>query len=259
MNGFISKPGPAGFFQIILSIYFWISIFLFPAIFFPFLLLIWVFTFPFDKRLAILHRCTCLLSDVTLKTNLYWKVTIRGKEKTNPKGVYIIVSNHQSGADIIVLFKTHLIFKWVAKRSLFYLPFMGWIMVLNRYIPINRKRGRSMFRMMDAAVEAVKKGNSLMVFPEGTRTTDGNLKEFKSGAFRLAKETGTGILPIAIEGTFHAIRKGSLIINKNHELRATILDPVPYEKFRNLSPNETGVMIHDLIQAELRQHQSVRE
>ena len=101
------------------------------------------------------------------------------------------------------------------------------------------------------AIEAVKRGNSLMLFPEGTRSPDGSLQPFKTGAFRVAQETKVAILPIAIKGTFHAIRKGSLIINKNDKLEAVILTPVPYETFWDLQPVEIATRIHDLIAAEI--------
>ena len=105
--------------------------------------------------------------------------------------------------------------------------------------------------MMDKAIQAVEQGNSLMVFPEGTRTRDGRIQCFKAGAFRVALETRTDILPIALKGTFHAIRKGSLIINKNHQLKAVILDPLPYETFKDMRANEIAEKVHDLIHAEI--------
>ena len=109
-------------------------------------------------------------------------------------------------------------------------------------------------KMMDKAKEAIKQGNSLMLFPEGTRSRDGNLQPFKTGAFRVAKETQVAILPIAIKGTFLAIRKGSLIINKNDHLKAVVLDPIPYEEYKDLQPNEIAVKVHDLIQAEIKKN-----
>jgi 1-acyl-sn-glycerol-3-phosphate acyltransferase len=246
-----SKTERTGFIQYLVSVYFWIFLFLIPGLFFPVLVIIWLLTFPFDRRLVLLHKATCYLSDITQGTNPYWKISIEGRDRVNPKEAYIIVSNHQSGADIMALFKTHLVFKWVAKRSLFYFPFIGWNMKLNRYLAIDRSRGRSKLLMMDRSIKAVREGNSLMIFPEGTRTRDGNIQPFKTGAFRVAKETKVAILPIAIKGTYHAIKKGSLLINKNHELRAVILEPVPYESFKDLSPKETADKIHDLISSEL--------
>lgn len=244
------SPHSTGFTQVLVSIYFWITIFLIPGIFFPVLVLIWAITVIFDNRRTILHKCTCYLSDITLAANPYWKATIRGTEKVDPKAVYVIVSNHQSGADIMVMFKTHIAFKWVAKKSLFYLPFIGWEMWLNRYIPIERTMGRSKLKMMDRSTEAIDLGNSIMLFPEGTRSRDGNIQPFKTGAFRVAQETHVPILPVAIKGTFHAVRKGSFVINRTMNLEAVILDPIPYSVYKNMAPNEIADKVHDLINEE---------
>lgn len=240
-----------GIMQRLVSVYFWVTLFLIPGLIFPLLLVIWLFTFLFDQRLIFLHKCTCLLSDITLGVNPYWKATVKGKEKVARETAYVMVSNHQSGADIMVLFKTHLIFKWVAKKSLFFFPFIGWNMVLNGYIAIERSRGRSKLKMMDKTIASINKGNSVMLFPEGTRTRDGRLQPFKTGAFRAAHETRTPILPIAIKGTYHAIRKGSLIINKSPGLQAVILDPIPYSEYEKLTPSETALMVHERISAEI--------
>ena len=72
-------------------------------------------------------------------------------------------------------------------------------------------------------------GNSVMLFPEGTRTHDGNIQPFKTGAFRLALDTKSPILPVAIKGTYDAINKNSLLIHKNYNIRLVVLDPIPYE------------------------------
>jgi 1-acyl-sn-glycerol-3-phosphate acyltransferase len=179
-------------------------------------------------------------------------VNVEGKRKIDPAKSYVMVSNHQSGADILVLFRLYSHFKWVAKKGLFMIPFLGWNMRLNSYIPIERSKGRSKLQMMDKAVRAVREGNSVMIFPEGTRSRDGRLQPFKTGAFRLALETQSPILPIAISGTFHAIKKGGLIIHKNHGIRANVLDPLPYDNFRDMEPNEIARKVHDLIFHELQ-------
>jgi 1-acyl-sn-glycerol-3-phosphate acyltransferase len=140
----------------------------------------------------------------------------------------------------------------VAKKELFYVPFIGWNMSLNRYISLERSRSKSKRMMMDKAVAVIRKGNSVMIFPEGTRTKDGNLQPFKSGAFRLALETGSPLLPIAIKGTFYAIKKGGFIIHKNHDLEAVLLDPIPFETIRDMEPREIALKVHDLIMKETR-------
>jgi len=126
----------------------------------------------------------------------------------DPAQVCVMVSNHQSGLDILVLFKLHRPFKWVAKKNLFTVPFIGWNMALNGYISIERGRGRSKLQMMDKAADSIYAGNSVLIFPEGTRSADGKLQTYKTGAFRLALETHSPILPIVIKGTHHTVRKG---------------------------------------------------
>ena len=239
------------FFQVLASCYFWSSLFLVSAILFPVSVFLWIITVPFDRRRYILHQWTGVWSDIILGMNPYWKVRIHGREKIDPRKVYVMVSNHQSGLDIMVLFKLHRHFKWVAKKGLFRIPFIGWNMGLNGYIPIERSRGRSKLQMMDKAALSLKAGNSVMIFPEGTRTRDGNLQSFKSGAFRLAKDTEAEILPVAISGTFYAIRKGGLMIRKNKNLTVTILDPLPYETFKDQDPKIISIRVHEIILEEL--------
>jgi 1-acyl-sn-glycerol-3-phosphate acyltransferase len=233
--------------QIIVSCYFWSSMFLVSALLFPVSLFLWVTTVPFDRRRYIMHQWTCRWSDIIMGMNPYWKVRVEGREKIDPGKAYVMVSNHQSGLDIIVLFKLHRHFKWVAKKGLFKIPFIGWNMGLNGYISIERSRGRSKLQMMDKAALSIKEGNSVMIFPEGTRSRDGNLQPYKSGAFRLAKETATDILPVAIKGTFHAIQKGGFIVYKNKAMTVTVLDPIPYESFQRLDSKELANLVHDQI------------
>jgi 1-acyl-sn-glycerol-3-phosphate acyltransferase len=82
--------------------------------------------------------------------------------------------------------------------------------------------------MVNKCKEAIREGNSIMIFPEGTRSKDGNVQAFKTGAFRIALEMKAPILPIAIRGTSKAIRKGGLTIHKNHGMEIRVLDPLPY-------------------------------
>ena len=237
----------------VVSCYFWASLFLISAMLFPFTFLLWLLTVLFDKRRFLLHKATCIWGDLVLGINPYWKTHVEGRNKIDPKETYVIVSNHQSGADILVLFRLYRHYKWVAKQSLFYYPFIGWNMWLNGYISIVRTRGRSKLMMMDKAANAVKAGNSVMLFPEGTRTQDGNLQPFKTGAFRLALDTKSPILPVVIKGTYFAINKNSLLIHKNHNIRLVVLDPIPYEEIAQMDPKEIAGKVHDLVQDELVQ------
>jgi 1-acyl-sn-glycerol-3-phosphate acyltransferase len=163
----------------------------------------------------------------------------------------VIVSNHQSGVDILVLFKLRRHFKWVAKQELFTIPFIGWNMALNGYIPIKRSRGRSKLQMMDRAAAAIAQGNPVILFPEGTRSPDGNLQAYKSGAFRLALETGCDILPVVLKETRGAIKKGGLLIHRNDHIRLVVLDPLPHASFMHLDAKELARSVQNKTQEEL--------
>ena len=237
--------------QVLVSCYFWFSLFFISALLFTVPLILWLTTVLFDRRRLILHKFTCRWSDIILGINPYWKIKVEGRNKIDPSGVYVMVSNHQSGADILVLFKLHCHFKWVAKKGLFFVPFIGWNMGLNGYISIERSRGRSKLQMMDKAADSIRAGNSVILFPEGTRSLDGNLQPYKTGAFRLALETHTPILPIVLKNTHHAIKKGGLMIHKNDQIKLVVLDPIPYSAFQHLDSKELAHLVYEKTKEEL--------
>ena len=240
------------FMQVLVSCYFWFSLFFISALLFTIPLILWLTTVLFDRRRFILHQFTCRWSDIILGINPYWKIKVEGRNKIDPSGIYVMVSNHQSGADILVLFKLHRHFKWVAKKGLFFIPFIGWNMGLNGYISIERSRGRSKLQMMDKAADSIRAGNSVILFPEGTRSRDGNLQPYKTGAFRLALKTHTPILPIVLKNTHQAIKKGGLLIHKNDKIKLVVLDPIPYTSFQHLDAKEIAHLVFEKTKEELR-------
>ena len=237
--------------QVLVSCYFWVSLFSISAVLFPFSLLLWVTTVLFDRRRFLLHQFTCRWSDIILGINPYWKIQVEGRKKIDPATVYVMVSNHQSGADILVLFKLHRHFKWVAKKGLFLIPFIGWNMGLNGYISIERSRGRSKLQMIDRAADSLRAGNSVILFPEGTRSRDGKLQPYKTGAFRLALETKSPILPIVLKETHRAIKKGGLLIYRNNKVKLVVLDPIPYSSFQHLDSKAIAHMVYELTNNEM--------
>jgi 1-acyl-sn-glycerol-3-phosphate acyltransferase len=233
------------------SIYFWVEMYLVSTILFPIFFLVFLLTFAFDKRLFLFHKCTCLWSFIVLKINPMWRIKVTGREKIDRHQTYVMVSNHQSGADIIVLFLLWVHFKWVAKKSLFYYPIIGWTMWLNRYISLDRVKGSSMRKMMSDAARNLKAGNSVMIFPEGTRSKDGNIQPFKTGAFHIALSNQVPILPIVIKGTSKAIRKGGFLINRNFHIQANVLDPISYDSIKELDSKQVADKVRELIRREL--------
>jgi len=125
-------------------------------------------------------------------------------EKNVPEGGFAYASNHESLIDILVLGAALPgDFKWAAKRSVMNIPFLGWHLRLAGHVPVDRNTGRNAALAVTEAFEGVlRAGKPLLVFPEGTRTQDGKLRTFKSGAFQAAVLTGKPVVPVALNGTF---------------------------------------------------------
>ena len=172
-----------------------------------------------------------------------WSVTAAGREKIRRDTNYIVVSNHQSQLDILVAFRLFFPFKWVSKAEVFKLPFIGWNMVLNRYIRLKRGDKESIRSMMAACERALDQGCSVFFFPEGTRSKTGELRPFKPGAFILAHQKKLPILAIAINGTKNALPKHSINFHGHHPIRIEVLEEIPYEAFASMSVEQTAEMV----------------
>ena len=156
------------------------------------------------------------------------KVTVSGSgiEKLDPGRSYIYMANHQSNADIPVLLgRLPVQFRWLAKAELFKIPILGRAMRGVGYISIDRSNRKSAFESLTRAARTIRNGTSVMIFPEGTRSRDGNLLPFKKGGFVLSVDSGVPIVPIIIRGTRDIIPKGRLMI-RPAPVTMEILDPV---------------------------------
>jgi len=141
--------------------------------------------------------------------NIYIDAT--GQENV-PEGGFVYASNHESLVDILVLGASLPgDFKWAAKRSVMNIPWLGWHLRLAGHVPVDRNQGRDAALAVVQAFESVlRREKPLLVFPEGTRTADGNLKAFKTGAFQAAVNTGKPVLPVAINGTFSLMSRDAV-------------------------------------------------
>jgi len=221
------------------------------AFFFCIALVIWFLTVLFDKRLVLLHLFSSFWASVYLWAMPAWSVRVEGRDSIRMRDRYVIVSNHQSQLDILMAFNLFFPFKWVSKAEVFKIPFIGWNMYLNRYIKLKRGDKKGIAKMFVDCEKALAAGNSLFVFPEGTRSETGSLKPFKSGAFILAKKMQIPILPVVISGTKGALPKHSLNFHGSQKMTIRVLEPVDYERFSHLTAKETGDMIRDIIAAKL--------
>jgi 1-acyl-sn-glycerol-3-phosphate acyltransferase len=124
-------------------------------------------------------------------------------------------------------------------------------MRLNNYIELRRGDRSSIREMFDACRRTLAAGNSIMMFPEGTRSPDGRLRAFKTGAFDLALETGCPILPIVLDGTANALPKRGFVLHGSHRIRVTILDEIPPESFARETVEDLTRRVRDRIAAQL--------
>ena len=228
---------------------FWLFMALSSLVAFPVAVLIWAVTAPFDPKRIWLHRFTCVWASLYTWMNPAWLVDLRGLDKIRRDQTYVMVCNHLSLLDILVLFRLRTHFKWVSKIENFRIPLVGWNMSLNRYIRLIRGSRASAIRMMRECEAALAGGSSIMMFPEGTRSPNGRLRAFKTGAFELAKSTQSAILPIALDGTADALPKRGFLLRGRHAIRVTVLDAIPPTEFADLSVSELTKKVHDLIAA----------
>lgn len=233
------------------STVFWIFLVISSLLLFPIALLIWALTVLWDKRLVVLHQFTCVWASLYTWLNPVWRVTIVGREKIKSNTAYVMVANHQSLLDILVLFRLFVHFKWVSKIENFRVICIGWNMSLNRYIKLRRGDKESVEQMMAACEQTLGEGSSIMMFPEGTRSADGRLKPFKHGAFTLAQRMRVPILPIVVEGTAAALPKRGFVLQGRHAIRIRVLDAIPYARFANLSVDALTDTVRNIFVTEL--------
>lgn len=154
------------------------------------------------------------------------KVNLRGLDNLNGRGPYIFISNHQGWFDIFAaLGKLPLPFSWLAKEELFKIPLFGHAMHRAGYIPIDRKDHRKALMSINRAAEVIRDGTSVFIFPEGTRSADGVLRDFKKGGFILAIKSRQPIVPISISGSYLILRKNSWMIHSG-EITLSIGTPI---------------------------------
>lgn len=161
---------------------------------------------------------------------------LEGIERLQKNQSYILVSNHASLLDIpAIIYASPFPVRFFAKKSLLWIPVFGWFLYLGGHILINRQRPQSAIKSLKKASSLLKKGISIIVFPEGTRSRDGEVKEFKRGAFLLAQHSKSPVIPLSIRGSFEMLpRAGCCFWPGTVHIRMGELMPT-----RNLSPQES--------------------
>ena len=159
----------------------------------------------FDARGHWQHACARVWSWLILKTSGI-RVRVEGLEHVPLNQTTIFCVNHQSAMDIPIIFvNLPAQFRFVAKRSLFHLPFMGWHLSRSGHIPVDRDRPREAMKSMKKVAQEIREGKSVLLFPEGHRSRTGQLLPFKAGSFYIAILAGVPIVPITLNGTRHVL------------------------------------------------------
>lgn len=183
-----------------------------------------VLSSTFDPSGDFGHRCARAWSRLILRTTGV-RVVARGIERLDLSRSYVVASNHQSIYDIPILFATlPLQLRIVAKDSLGSLPFLGWHLRRTGHLLVDRTNpGADIVQKMR---RLVRKGSSLIVFPEGTRSVDGRVGRFKKGSFLVAIDAGLPVVPVSVAGSRRVMQKGRLMVCPG-EVAVTVHEPVP--------------------------------
>lgn len=202
---------------------------------------------PVRRRTGRLFR---RLGVALTKVNPAWRLHVSGERNADPHRPYVVVSNHQSHADVPLIAHVPWEMKWLAKIELFRLPVVGWLLKLAGDIPVDRKDRRQGAVALAVAARYLQHGCSVMFFPEGTRSPDGRVYRFNEGAFRLAIRLGVAVLPLIVEGSRACLPKHSWKFGTATDVFLKILPPV---ETTHLGPDDTGALCEHVRQMIIRQ------
>jgi 1-acyl-sn-glycerol-3-phosphate acyltransferase len=200
--------------------------------------LVFPFTVPFDRTRRAVHELSRGIAQAFFRVAPAWKVRVNGLENVDPAKTYVIVLNHNAMVDILMLYWVPLNFRWVSRRGILKLPFIGQYMLLHGDILIPRDNPRRSAAMMLSRGRKwlIDRHVNVAIFPEGTRSRTGEMGRFKQTAFALAREAGVAVLPVVLDG--------SRVVGKNgqmpwrHTCTVQVLPPVPAEEVAARDPKE---------------------
>jgi 1-acyl-sn-glycerol-3-phosphate acyltransferase len=211
--------------QSLMSVWAWLVLVGCILIWFPLMALVRLVTAPFDRGRYAVGYLFRRIGPVMASLNPLWRFSYTGTMPPDPRKPFVVVSNHESFADILLISHLPWEMKWLSKVELFRVPVLGWMMQLAGDIPVKRGFGPSAIEAMARCREILKRRVSVMIFPEGTRSTTSDLLPFKDGAFRLAIDAGVPILPLVLRGTGTALPKHDWRFGRSTAV-VKVLEPV---------------------------------
>lgn len=212
----------------ILSVGLWAAYAVLVLVWLPWLTLVFVFTAPFDPGRYTVGLWFRRAAIATVALNPLWRFRTSGVVIRDPRRPYVAVANHESYADIFLISHLPWEMKWLSKDAIFRIPVMGWMMRMAGDIEVRREERASRAQSIAECRDRLSKRVSVMIMPEGTRSRTDELLPFRTGAFRLAIETGSPILPMAVAGTRDAMAKGSLVF-RPARAEVRVLEPIETE------------------------------
>jgi len=216
----------------------------------------------FDASGDTSHRISSLWSRLLCRWNGI-DVQVEGLEHVQRNRAQVFVANHQGYFDIFTL-SGYLPVQlcWMAKASLFRIPFVGWAMRAADYIPVVRTDRKNAYQAFLSAIEKLKQGYSIVIFPEGTRSEDGRIGEFKKGGTLLALRSGAPVVPVTLVGTGRIMQKGSGVVRPGR-VRLVVSPPIESDALRGMKEEQALESIRGTIcrtyEAALQETQPARD
>ena len=199
----------------------------------PLLALVRVLLYPFDRPGYWTGYLFRQIGPVVATLNPLWRFRVSGEMPANPRHPYVVVSNHESFVDILLISHLPWEMKWLSKVEILRIPVLGWNMRLAGDVPVERGTARSAAKAMRRCREILQHDKvSVVIFPEGTRSPTAEMLPFKDGAFRLAIDAQVPILPLVVRGTGTALPKHGWRFGRSRaEVR--VLAPIETEGMTN--------------------------
>ena len=248
-------------YRTIVSLWTWLAFGVTLLVFLPLLALAWLVTAPFDSGRYIPGRIFRKVAVIMAAANPLWNFRRSGYRVENPRRPYVVVSNHESFVDIVLISHLPWEMKWLSKREMFRIPIVGWMMTIAGDIGVWRGQRASGAQALRECADRLRKRVSVMIFPEGTRSTKDDLLPFRDGAFRLAIAEGVPVLPLVVHGTRDALQKHNWRFRKARaEVR--VLPPVETAGLTAADADDLKQRIRGMIIAgreQLRREHAIRD
>ncbi len=213
----------------------------------PMLAIVRLVTWPFDPEAYWAGLLFRKIGPVTATLNPLWRFRVSGTMPRDPRRPYVVVSNHESFVDILLISHLPWEMKWLSKVEILRIPVLGWDMVLARDVPVERGTRKSAVKAMRRCAEILRRRVSVIIFPEGTRSTTSEMLPFKDGAFRLAIDAGVPILPLVVRGTGSALPKHGWRFGRS-DAEVRVLAPVETTGLTSKDVDQLKTRVRDLIQ-----------